>query len=579
MAAGALTAGRPARGYTRPMFLLIACASPPTGTADLVLQGGTVYTMDEAKTAAGAIAVQDGAIVYVGDDASAYVGPGTSVVELAGHTVLPGFHDAHTHLIWSGADLLMVDLYAATTVAELQSTVSDWASAHPDEAWVQGGGWDTSAFYGVIDKSTLDAVVSDRPAYVYSADSHIGLASTLALAEAGITADTPDPIDGTIERDEAGAPTGVLLEGAMSLVDTLIPPYSDATVDEGLANAQTEANSYGVTSINDANVADWMLAGYARADADHRLTVRVSGAAEVDPGDTDAVARLTAWQAEYTSDRVHLDAAKLYLDGIIESETAYMLEPYEDGTNFTPYFTDAELGAVATQLDAAGFQLHAHAIGDGAVRQFLDTIEVVETNNGPRDRRPLAAHLEVVDPADIPRFGELGVYADFQALWAYPDSYIQDYTWPVIGEERSEWLYPIGPVVDAGGTFVGGSDWSVTSQNPLLAIEVAVTRQEPAYNRGPVLVAGSAVDVLTAMRAYTSDGARASFDEETTGTIEVGKRADLVVLGRDPFAVDPSELSEIRVRQTYVDGELVYDWSTATERVAAPERRAHTEGR
>lgn len=558
------------------LLALLACAEPP---ADLVVQGGLLRTFDAANTTANAMAVTDGVILYLGDDASRYVGPDTEVVELGGLVVLPAFHDAHTHLIWSGADLLMVDLYSALTVESLQATVREWADAHPDEAWVQGGGWDTSSFYGTITAATLDAAVSDRPAYVYSADSHIGLANTLALAAAGITAATPDPSDGTIERDADGEPTGILVEGAMTLVDSLIPPYAESTVDQGLKNAQEEANSFGLVSVVDANVDDWMLDGYARADAKGELTVRVFGAVEVSPGATDAVAQLSAWEVEYGSPRVAVNAAKLYLDGIIESETAVMLEPYEGGGNGTPYYTDADLQRLGVELDAAGFQLHAHAIGDGAVRQLLDAVEAVELENGPRDRRPLAAHLEVIDPADIPRFAELGVYADFQAVWAWPDSYIQELTWPVIGEERSEWLYPIGPVVEAGGTYVGGSDWSVTSQNPFEAIEAAVTRQNPYSDRGPVLTPDSVVSVETAIRAYTSEGARASFSETYSGSLEVGKRADFIVLLSDPMEVAPADLSEVRVTQTWLDGTQVYQRPPAAAAKSTRARKHHGEGR
>jgi hypothetical protein len=559
-----------------PLLLtLAACTKTP---ADLVIDDAQVYTLDPSSRTAAGFAVTNGAIVYVGDDLRPYIGPDTREIALGGAPVLPAFHDAHTHLLWSGADLLMVSLYAATTVSELQDTLRTWADAHPDEAWVQGGGWDTSVFYGHIDRTTLDAVVSDRPAYVYSSDSHIGLASTLALAAAGITAATPDPVDGTIERDADGEPTGVLLEGAMSLVDTLLPPYSDATVDEGLRNAQAQANRYGIVSVVDANVDRWMLEGYDRADAQGALSVRVFGEVEVDPGDVGAADEIVDWANEFGSDCVTVGGAKVYLDGIIESETAYLLEPYEDGTRFTPYFQDAELQALACEVDAAGLQLHAHAIGDGAVRQFLDAIEAAEACNGPRDRRPLAAHLEVVDPEDAARFAELGVYADFQPLWAYPDSYIQDLTWPVIGPERSEWLYPIGAVVDAGGTFVGGSDWSVTSQNPMLAIEVAVTRQDPWSNAGPVLTPQHAVDVETAIRAYTSEGARASFEEDRSGTLEVGKQADFIVLTEDPFVVDPSALSDIKVKQTWLDGRQVYLGEPAADTKDEAERRDHPKG-
>jgi predicted amidohydrolase YtcJ len=559
------------------LLLILACSSPET-PGDVVFTGGNIHTMDATNSNAQALAIRDGVLVYVGDDASAFIGPDTRVQALGGATVLPAFHDAHTHLVWSGADLLMVDVYSAQTTDEIQAEVVAWAEANPEEAWVHGGGWDTSTFYGSIDKSLLDEVVTDRPAYIYSSDSHIGLASALALEAAGITAATPDPSDGTIERDADGNPTGILLEGAMTLVDSLIPTYADATVDRGLKDAQQEANRYGVISVVDANVTDWMLEGYARADAKGMLTVRVFGAVEVGPDDTDAADQISAMQVEYGSPRVSVNAAKLYLDGIIESGTAAMIEPYEDGTNGDYMFTDDELLAVATSLDAAGHQLHAHAIGDGAVRQFLDTVAAVDVANGNRDRRPLAAHIEVVDPDDIGRFAELGVLADFQAVWAWPDSYIQQLTWPVIGDERSEWLYPIGQIVAAGGTYVGGSDWSVTSQNPFEAIEAAVTRQNPYLDDGPVLTPDALVDIVTAVRAYTSAGASASFTDDISGTIEVGKQADLVVLELDPLTLDPADLSQLRVDQTWLDGERVFALDPSTPDDAARRSRPHSHG-
>jgi predicted amidohydrolase YtcJ len=571
---------RPPLSFVPPLLLLAACQAP----ADLVVRDATVHTMDAASSVVTGFAARDGVLVYVGDSPGAYIGPDTTVLTLDGAAVLPGFHDAHTHLLWSGADLLMVDLYSATDVASFQDTVATWAADHPDEAWVQGGGWDTSTFYGRIDRTTLDAVVTDRPAYVYSSDAHIGLASTLALAAAGITAATPDPADGTIERDANGEPTGVLLEGAMSLVDSLLPPYAEGTVDQGLRDAQSQANRFGLVSVVDAYVDTWMLDGYARAAARGELTVRVFGEVEVPPGSEGAAAEILDWANTYDTDRLVVAGAKLYLDGIIESQTAAMLEPYADGTNFTPYYTDADLQRLACELDAAGLQLHAHAIGDAAVRQFLDAVDALDVCNGPRDRRPLAAHIEVIDPDDIVRFAELGVYADFQPLWAYPDTYIEDLTEPVIGAERSEWLYPIGAVVDAGGTFVGGSDWSVTTQNPMPAIEVAVTRQSPWSDEGRVLTPQHLVDVETAIRAYTSEGAKASFSEDISGTLEVGKRADFIVLSDDPFAVDPHALSDVKVQQTWLDGARVYarngaDAKEEPERPVATERRAHGRGK
>lgn len=547
---------------------LVVCGQPldaPSTDPVLILRAGTIHTMDEAGTVVEAMVVRGREIVYVGDDEGTerYEGPHATVVELEGKVVLPGFHDAHTHLVMSGTDRLNVDLLSATTLDELLETVETWADQHPEVWWVQGGGWSMATFEGILHASQLDVVVPDRPVLLYSVDGHTALVNGLALALAGITRDTLDPPDGRIERDEAGEPTGVLQEGAMTLVSRLIPPPPPAQVDEGLADALLEANGLGITTIVDASVEDWMMEGYARAEAAGALTLRVHAAAQVQPDEAGARPRLEALRERFSSERLKLGSAKLFIDGIIESKTAYMLEPYTDGTNGTPIWTDEELRRRAIELDAAGLQLHAHVIGDAATRQFLDALEVVIATNGRRDRRPLLAHLEVVDPEDFPRFAELGALADFQLAWAYPDAYIRDLTWPVIGPERSELLYPVGGLHAAGATIVAGSDWYVSTMNPFEQIEVAVTRQDPWEDGGPVLTPQHRIDAMTALRAFTSAGAEASFSEALVGTLEVGKRADFVVVDRDPLAISPYELSEVRVEETWIDGRQVFDRADA----------------
>jgi predicted amidohydrolase YtcJ len=528
--------------------------------ATLILRSGTIHTMDEAGTVAEAMVVRDGEIVYVGDDQGtrAYEGENATIIDLSSKAVFPGFHDAHTHLIMGGTDLLYVDLFDAATVEALVDTVETWAEQNPTSPWVQGSGWSMATFEGLLHKSQLDAVVPDRPVCLYSADGHSVFVNSKALELAGITADTPDPEDGQIERDDKGVPTGVLQEAAVELVAELIPPHPIDRVDAGLAIAMHEANQFGITTITDASVRDWMLAGYARAEAQGSLTLRVHGAVWIEPKMLGDLGQADALRSKYSSDRVQVDSVKFFVDGIIESETAYMLEPYTSGTNGTPIYSDEELHEAAIALDAMGFQLHAHVIGDGATRQFLDTLDVVIAANGVRDRRPQLAHLEVVDPEDWPRFAALGAYANFQMQWAYPDPYIQDLTWPVLGEQRSQYLYPIGALHAAGATIVAGSDWSVSTMNPFEAIEVAVTRQDPYTNAGDVLTPEHRIDLETAIRAYTSEGAEATFSEELVGTLEVGKRADFIVVDRDPFAIPASELSDVQVEATWLDGEAVF---------------------
>lgn len=540
------------------LLTLLACLH----RADLAFTGGPVYA--PASAPAEALAVRGDRIVYVGDEAGLepYLGRRTERVDLSGGALFPGFIDAHNHLLWSGTEGLDVDLYAATTLDELLAAIAERAEASPEEPWVRGGGWDVSLFNASLNRGQLDAIVPDRPVYMSSADGHSAWVNSRALALAGVSAATPDPPGGIIERDAAGEPTGVLREDAASLVSDLLPDYSRAQAAQGLREAQSEANSYGLTTVIDPFAEEWMLAAYRRADRGGRLTVRVYAALEVPGGDpAQAVAEMDALRRRYSGGRLTINAGKLYIDGVIESKTARMIEPYADGSNGELLTTDAALLATVLALDAAGYQVHAHAIGDGAVRQILDAVAGLEAQRGPADRRPLIAHIEVIDPEDVPRFAALGAYADFQMLWAYPDPYITDWTIPFIGEERARSLYPIGSVYRAGGTIVAGSDWSVSSMNPWEAIEVAVTRRDPVAG-GEALNAEQAIPLEVAIAAYTEVGARAVFAEGCLGSLEVGKKADLVLVDRDPFTIDPAELSEVRVLGTWVDGARVYGGRT-----------------
>jgi predicted amidohydrolase YtcJ len=526
----------------------------------LILRSGTIHTMDDDGTIAEAMVVRDGQIVYVGDDAGtrAYEGRNATIIDLSGKAVFPGFHDTHTHLLMDGTSRLYVDLFDATTVEALVDTVWTWAEQNSAAPWVQGGGWSMATFEGRLHKSQLDAVVPDRPVFLVSSDAHTAFVNSVALELAGITSATPDPKDGKIERDGVGEPTGVLHESACERVAELLPPYPVERVDEGLAQAMQQANQFGITTIVDASVRDWMLAGYSRAEAQGSLTLRVHGAVWASPELLDDLGQIDALRSQYSSERIRVDSVKLFVDGLIESETAVMLEPYTTGTNGTPIYSDEELHEAAIRLDAMGFQLHAHVIGDGATRQFLDTLEAVIEANGSRDRRPQLAHLEVVHPDDWPRLAALGAHANFQMLWAYPDPYIQELTRPLLGEQRSNYLYPIGALHAAGVTIVAGSDWAVSSMNPFEAIEVAVTRQNPWTNDGEVLTPQHRIDLETAIRAYTSSAAEATFSEDLVGSLEVGKRADFVVVDRDPFAISASELSDVEVEATWLDGEAVF---------------------
>jgi predicted amidohydrolase YtcJ len=546
------------------LVALAACGCAAPQPADLVFRG-TVYTADPSRPSAQAVAVRDGVIVAVGDrDAvGRYEGPETRVIDLGTGMLLPGFHDSHVHAASGGVQLGECDLAGQATAEAIAAQVARCARENPEASWVRGRGWQLPAFPNANPgRALLDRLVPDRPALLIAADGHSAWANSAALALAGITAETPDPPDGRIERDPlTGEPSGTLRESAVDLVARLQPPYTPADWEAGARRGLALANSFGITAVHDANASEAILAAYAALDRRAELTARVTAAARVDmSADVETeVARLAALRAQFAGDRLRVTAAKLFADGVIEAGTAALLEPYLGTGQRGPARPAPELlGAFVGALDRAGFQVHTHAIGDRAVRLTLDAIAAARAANGPRDSRHQIAHLQLIDPADEPRFRALDVLANFQPLWAYRDSYIRDLTEPVLGPERSARLYPLGSMAHAGATLVTGSDWPVTSMNPLPAIQVAVTRREPDLPAGQAWLPNQLVALPAVLDAYTINAARAAFLEGDTGSIEVGKAADLVVLDRDLLAIPSAEIHSARVRFTFLDGREVY---------------------
>ncbi|MCI0585937.1 MAG: amidohydrolase [Planctomycetes bacterium] len=540
----------------------LACSTRrPPRAADLLLENGRVHTLDPGRPRAEAIAIAGGRIVFVGPTESArgWKGPATRAIDLRGATVLPGFHDAHVHPAGGGLRLGRCDLTDLATAERVLETVRAYAAAHPDLPWIRGGGWDLPLFPGANPhRSLLDSIVPDRPVYLSAADGHSAWVNTRALALAGITRETPDPPTGRIERDPAtGEPTGTLREDAADLVAKLLPPSSREERIEGLRRGLAFAARNGITSILDASADEEVLESYRALEGEGPLPVRVLAAIPVDAARGVAdVPRLVDLRRRFGSRAVRPIAAKVFVDGVIESGTAALLEPYLDrpGERGIANLEPAPLDALVEALDREGFQLHFHAIGDRGVRMALDSLERARARNGPRDARPHLAHVEMIDPADVARFRRLGAVPNFQPLWACADPYITDLTIPVLGPERSSRLYPIGSLTRAGAPLAFGSDWPVTSIAPLEGIQVAVTRRGPTAGPGPAWLPDEAVDLPTALAGYTSGAAFALFQEEETGTIEPGKSADLVVLDRDPFDVPPEKLHEARVLLTIREG-------------------------
>lgn len=550
--------------------------------ADLVFVDGPVYTVDAARTWARAVAVKRGRIVAVGsdDDVREHVGPHTEMVDLSGRMLLPGFQDAHIHPPGSGLEMLRCNLSEIYDLAEYRRIISEHARAHPDEPWILGGGWYMDVFPGgTPTKDVLDAVVPDRPVFLTNRDGHGAWANSRALELAGITRDTPDPADGRIERGPGGEPSGTLHEGAMALVELVAPKDTDEDYAAGLRVAQTYLHSLGITAWQDAIVGIdsgyRTLETYAEAAGRGDLTARVVGALWWDRHrGIEQIDRLVDARARTAVGRFAPTSVKIMQDGIVENFTAATMTPYLDvhgraTANTGISFVDPELLKEAvTRLDSLGFQVHFHAIGDRAVRESLDAIEAARLANGPNDHRHHLAHIQIVHPDDIPRFPRLGAVANGQPLWATHEGQMDHLTIPFIGPERASWQYPFASLVRAGARLAFGSDWSVSSPNPLWEMTVAVDRRAAADFAkslgaavGEVFLPEERLDLPTAITAFTMGSAYVNHLDDVTGSIEVGKLADLAVVDQNLFEIPSSEIWKARVELTFVEGECVFDAS------------------
>ena len=569
---------RPARAARRVAALALAALSAvlpgcgrKTSHADLVVRGAAVYTLDAARSWAEAVAVKGNRIVYVGGDrgVESWIGEKTRVIDAGGRMVLPGFQDSHVHAVGGGVALAQLDLTGVLSRQEVSRRIRDYAKANPGLPWVLGRGWEPGAFLpsGVPDRQTLDLLVADRPAFLDSSDGHTGWANTRALEAAGITALTPDPRNGRVGRDDrSGEPTGILYEYASTLLEKHIPAPSLEERLAGLERAQAEFRRHGITSIIEASSGPADVETFAQAAARGLLSVRATLSLRFRPDEGDEqVDRFLAWRGQLPEGLVRATAVKIPLDGIIETYTAAMLEPYLDGPRDRgPIFVDpARLNGLVARLDREGFQVHIHAIGDRAVRAALDAFEGARSTNGARDARHHVAHVEAVHPDDIPRFRELGAAANFSPLWARADENTLDLTEPRLGPERSRWLYAMQSFVAAGAPVVFGSDWPVSSLEPVDGIEVAVTREiEGGSPRGP----WRPVERMTlpdAIAAYTVAGAWLDFSERERGSLEPGKLADLIVLSENLFRTPPRRIHDVQVDYTIFDGRLIHERSPA----------------
>ena len=545
-----------------------------------VLRNAAVFRADAAGSWASALVIRGDRIVAVGGDAEVqpHLSGADEVVDLGGRLVTPGFVDAHVHPVVGGLERIRCDLTGGETLAAYVETIGRYA-ALPDRLWILGGGWAMSAFPdGRPDRAVLDDLVPDRPVFLPNRDHHSAWVNSRVLHLAGIDRTTPDPADGRIEQDADGEPTGLLHEGAMALVERLVPADTLADLTAGLREAQSYLHSLGVTGWQDAMVhhlaADSIHRCYLAAQDAGWLTARVAGALWWERGDHDVPAQVAllaarreeAAQAAGTTaggGRYALPHVKVMQDGVVETFTAALLEPYhgrcDHGDDAGLSFLEPELlREVVTALDGAGFGVHFHALGDRAVRDVLDAVAVAQAANGTADRRHHLAHLQVVHPDDRPRFRALGVAANAQALWACHEPQMDELTIPFLGAERAGGQYPFGDLHRDGATLVMGSDWPVSTPDPWPAIHTAVHRIDHAAPAGtPPLGPDQAVPLGVALAAYTAGSAWVTRLDDRVGALRPGLEADVVVHDRNPFETgDPGSTSVLR---TYVAGDLVHE--------------------
>ncbi len=545
------------------LALLAACtpappaASPaPEMPADLTVVGARVWTGDPARPEAQAVAVRGERIVAVGTDAEVrrLVGPGTRVIDARGGMVAPGFIDSHVHFVTGGFRLASVQLRDARTPAEFAARIRDFARTVPAGTWITGGDWDHEQWGGALpERAWIDSVTPDHPVWVNRLDGHMSLANSAALRAAGVTRATAEVPGGTVVRDARGEPAGVLKDNAMALVDRVVPEPSAAMSDRALDAAMRHVAAQGVTSVH--NMGTWAdLATFRRAHAAGRLRTRVY-----------AVVPLDAW--EQLRDTVaargrgdpwlRVGGLKGFVDGSLGSHTAAFHAPFSDAPADSGLLVNDPGGLYrwTSGADRAGLQVMVHAIGDRANGLQLDVFERVARENGPRDRRFRVEHAQHVAPADVRRFGALGVIPSMQPYHAIDDGRWAEKT---IGPERIRTTYAFRSLLDAGARLAFGSDWFVAPPTPLEGIYAAVTRRTLDDRNPGGWVPEQKVTVEEALRAYTATAAYASFEEGEKGTIAPGRLADLVLIDRDLRAIPPETIRDARILATVVGGRVVY---------------------
>jgi predicted amidohydrolase YtcJ len=536
-------------------------------TADTIITNARVYTVNPQQKWAEAIAVRADKIIFVGDAKSAesYKGPSTKVIDAKGKLVLPGFTDCHVHFMSGSLGLTQVDLTGANTIEEIQKRVKDYAAAHPTLPWITGMGWQYPTFGATAlpNKKILDDVLADRPVYLVAYDGHSSWANSKALAMAGIDRNTPDPPNGKIVRDANGKATGALKEAAGDLVERLMPKPTREERLTALRKGLHEANRLGVVRVHSAGGDFEYLDLYDELRKNGELTVRQYIAYFLDPPELkpEAIEKIEQARKKYNDEWISGGAVKTMLDGVVEAHTAAMLGTYADDTSQSgKLFWDPDKYKQAiAELDKRGLQIFTHAIGDRAVRTALDAYENAQKTNHSTDDRPRIEHIETITAEDIPRFGKLGVIASFQPLHTDPNEDTLKVWAVAAGPDRVSRAWPWRSVESTGGKLAFGSDWPVVTISPWPGVQNALTRQTAEGEPAGGWVPKERINIEDAVRGYTLGAAFAGRREKTEGSLETGKLADLIILSKDLFTIEPPDILNEEVLVTMVGGKVVYE--------------------
>lgn len=534
-------------------------------SADLIIRNAAIWRHPGAT----ALAVQAGRVVAVGaeSDVLERAGSGTTVVDGGGASVLPGFQDAHAHPPMGGVDMLQCDVSGASSVAEVVRTIRRHVASLAEGEWLLGAGWEFYVMGEHLDRTLLDEIAPGRPAYFVSGGRHDALVSSAALELAGLHDGSPDPSHGSLGRRPDGTLSGVLHEGAAIAIQSVVPQPTTSDYEQAILAAEQHLLALGVTAWQDAWTTPETLAAYVGLAGRDELTARVAAALwwERDEG-PEQIDRFVEERRAATVGRLTVPAVKIMVDGTTGNQSAAVLEPYVDPDDGRPcgrgdlFLSPEDLTHAVAELDARGFGVHFHAIGEWAVRESLDSVEKARARNGRTPARHHIAHVCLVHPDDIPRFAALDVTANLQPLWAELNEELIGEN-QHLGEERTQWWYPFESLRRTGARLAGGSDWPVSSADPLLGSFVAVHRIA-AGSADPdqeVLMPHERMPVEDIIDAYTSGSAYVNGLDDLTGRIMVGALADLVLLDRDLTSAehDPETLGKVRL--TLVDGQPVFD--------------------